>query len=82
MDRDNNKQSLRKGAVKSVGHQVADRITDDAVLRVIYEEEYRIKQLFRYSKMLARHAGRKTVQEEDVRLAYDLMRDMSPDEME
>lgn len=61
---------LAKSRVKAVGHEVHDRISDDAVLQVLAEEEFRMREVWETAEMLADHAGRHTIQEEDVRLAY------------
>lgn len=70
MDIDNRHQTLSKQSVKRIGHEVNDRITDDAVLRVIAEEEVRMEKIFRAAQVMARHAGRQTIKEDDVRQVY------------
>lgn len=69
---------LTKHNVEELGHETAPRISDDAILRVIAEEEPRIIEVFRRARMLAKHAGRKTVMEEDIRLVYSFMEDGEP----
>lgn len=64
---------LGKHNVKKIGHRVVGRIRDDAVTRVIYEEEKRIEKIFEEAQRLAQHAGRETVTEDDVRLAIYYM---------
>lgn len=65
--------TLPKNSTETLAHEVVDRVSDDAVLRVIAEEEPRIKEVFRRAQVLAEHAGRKTVREEDVRMVYQYM---------
>jgi len=67
---------LAKSRVKSVGHEVHDRISDDAVLQVLAEEEFRMIEVWETAERLASHAGRHTIQEEDIRLAYQLNDDL------
>lgn len=68
MDKNGRQFTLSKGSVKTIGHEFTDRITDDAVLRVLAHEEERIKKVFRLAEIMAKHAGRKTIKEEDIRL--------------
>lgn len=63
---------LSKNNLKNIGHEVNDRIRDDAVIYMAVEEQERMKEVWRNAKLLARHAGRQTIKEEDVRLAYKL----------
>lgn len=63
---------LSKGNLKSIGHEVNDRITDDAVIHMSVVQQEHMKEVWRTAKVLARHAGRQTIKEEDVRLAYRL----------
>lgn len=68
--------TLAKGRVKSIGHERHDRISDDAALQVLAEEEQRIREVWDTAAQLAEHAGRHTIQEKDVRLAYTLNSDL------
>lgn len=70
---DGHELTLTKGRVRTLGQERADRISEDAILRVIYEEEQRIRQVFQMARELADHAGRATVQEDDIRLAFKYM---------
>lgn len=70
MEKKNKDFQLQKGSVKKIGHRVSGRVSDDAVLRVIMEEEERMMDVFVVAKELASHAGRETITEDDVRLAY------------
>lgn len=72
MDQQGGEFRLSKHGIKEIGHEYNDRITDDAVLRVMMEEEERIKKIFRLSQVIARQAGRKTIKEQDVRTVYQI----------
>jgi histone H3/H4 len=72
-NKDGNDYQITKHNVESLAHDMVDRVSDDAVLRVMAEEEPRIKEVFRRAQILAQHAGRKTVREEDVRMVYSYM---------
>lgn len=76
MDKDGKELELSMNGVKRIGHEHSDRIRDDAVLRVMYEEQNRISKVFRAAKVIAESAGRKTVIEEDVRIVYQLMEEL------
>lgn len=76
MDKNGNDVRLSKGAVKSIGHEFSDRITGEAVLRVIDEEEYRMRKVFQLASMVASHAGRETVKEDDVRMVYTFIEEV------
>jgi histone H3/H4 len=66
MDENAIDQQLTVHNIKAIGHEFNDRITDDAATRVAMEEEKRIQKIFRLATVMARHAGRKTVREEDI----------------
>lgn len=70
-----NDVQLSKHNVEEISHEVADRITDKALVHLMYNEEHRIKDIMRNAKTLSKHAGRKTVQEEDIRLALEYYED-------
>lgn len=70
MDKDGNELYLTTGNVKSIGHKHNERITEDAVRRVAMREESRMDKIFRLAKVMARHAGRKTIKEEDIEKVY------------
>lgn len=70
MDENGSDQQLTIHNVKEIGHEYNERITDDAAIRVAMEEQERIEKIFRLAKVMARHSGRKTVKEEDVRKVY------------
>lgn len=64
---------LSKSQVKRIGDEaIGSRISGDAAKRIAFEEEERIKKIYRLAEMVAQNAGRKTVQEEDVRLVYTM----------
>lgn len=64
---------LGKRSVKNIAHEVADRVTDDAALRVMYQEEKRIKEKFRLARIVAKRAGRETVREDDLRVVEHIL---------
>lgn len=64
---------LGKRSVKNIGHEVCDRITDDAAIRVAYEEEKRIKEMFRLANIVSKRAGRQTVREDDIRVVKQIL---------
>lgn len=66
--------SLSKRGTESIAHEHVDRVTDDAVLRVMEELEVEAHDIFKEAKMAARHAGRKTVKEDDIRLVLKFRR--------
>lgn len=65
--------TLQKGRIKSIGHEITGRISDDACLQVAMKEEVRIRRVFEKANQLANHADRKTIRDVDVILAYELM---------
>lgn len=67
---DGHRLQLSKGNVKRIMRSQTDRVSDDAALQVAHEEQDRIKRVTRLAIALAEHAGRKTVQEEDIRMVY------------
>lgn len=68
-----NDLGLGKTSVKNIAREVADRVSDDAVLRVMYQEENRIKEKFRLAKIVAKRAGRQTVREDDLRVVEQIL---------
>lgn len=64
---------VSKSGVRDMAHDVTDRVTDDACLRVALMEERRIKEIFRLSSIVAQRAGRKTVREEDVMAVLEIL---------
>lgn len=64
---------LSKNRVKGIGKRYSDRITDDAAVYVAYWLEKEAEDLWKVAKELSEHAGRKTVMEEDIRLAEKIM---------
>jgi histone H3/H4 len=49
----------------------AEKVTEDAVLRLEVEIEKLAEQMTERSRMYAQHAGRKTIKADDVRLIFD-----------
>jgi histone H3/H4 len=72
-DFDGTDLSLSAGNVRSCIHDVADRVSGDAVKRMAYQEEQRIKKKTRAAKVVANHAGRETVREEDIRVVESII---------
>jgi len=72
MDQNGNDQQFTVHNVKEIGHEFSERITTDAAIRVAMEEEQRVKKVFRMAKVVAKHAGRKTIKEEDVQIVYQM----------
>jgi len=72
MDENGNDLQLTIHNVKDIGHEFNDRITDDAVKRVAMVEQDRMQKIFRLAKVMARHAGRKTIKEDDIRKVYQM----------
>ena len=66
-----NDVQLSKHNTEKIAHEVAPRVTDKALIHLMYNEEHRMKDIMNTARTLAKHAGRKTVQEEDVRLALE-----------
>ena len=71
-DKSGHQLKLSVNKVKAVGHQIHDRISDDAARQMAHSEEDRIKKKWRLAKVMAEHAGRQTIQEEDVRLVENM----------
>lgn len=61
--------------VKSIAHSATNngRVSKDAAIRVAYEEQQRIGEIFRLAEILAEKEGRKTVKEEDIRTVRQLL---------
>jgi histone H3/H4 len=57
---------LSKHAIREIGHESVDRISDDAALKIALYEERRIQEMVRLAYLVAQRAGRKTVREEDI----------------
>lgn len=72
MEHDGNEFNLSKRNVKNIFHEHSDRVSDDAVLRAIQNEETRIHKIARLSKQMAKHRGRETVTEDDVRMVLTM----------
>jgi histone H3/H4 len=72
MDQNGGDQQFTVHNVKEIGHEFSERITTDAATRVAMEEEERVKKVFRLAKVVARHAGRKTIKEEDILIVYQM----------
>lgn len=72
MDKEGKELQLTVHNIKEIGHEFNDRITDDAAKRVAYTEEERIKKTWRLAQTIARHAGRKTIKEEDIRIVEQI----------
>lgn len=74
MDLDGHQLKLSKGKVKSLGKEYSERISGDAAIVVAFSAERYIRKQWRLASELASHAGRQTVQEEDARLADEILR--------
>lgn len=74
-DKTGNDVQLSVRNVKKIAHGATsnERVTKDAAVRVALEEQKRMQELFRKAELLAQKEGRKTVKEEDVRVARQLM---------
>lgn len=72
-DRNGNDIQLSKGNVKSIIHEHAERVSDDAAIRMAYEAELDMHKRARAAKLVANGKGRKTVKEEDVVLVANIM---------
>ncbi len=68
-----NDLGLGKTSVKNIAHEVVDRVSDDAIMRVMYQEENRIKEKFRLAKIVASRAGRQTIREDDLRVVEQIL---------
>jgi histone H3/H4 len=70
-DEDGHDLYLPKGGIKNHGKETTGRrISDDAVLRVMMEEENSIAEVFQKAAEFAEHADRATIMERDIILAY------------
>jgi len=70
-DKDGHDLYLPKGSIKNHGKEkTGRRISDDAVLRVMMEEENSIADIFEKAAEFAEHADRATIMERDIMLAY------------
>lgn len=78
-DRDGNDIHLSKRNVKNILHEHADRVSDDAAIRMAYEAELNIHDRARAAKLVANSKGRKTVKEEDVVLVNNILDVMEDD---
>lgn len=65
-EKDGDDLQLSKHAIRQIGHESVDRISDDAALKVALYEERRIQEMMRLASLVAQRGGRKTVREEDV----------------
>lgn len=74
MDLDGHELQLSKGKVKSIGKEYNERISGDAAVVVAFSAERHARKVWRLASELASHAGRQTVQEEDARLADEILR--------
>jgi len=72
MDKNGKELQLTVHNLKAIGHNYNERITDDAAKRMAYQAEERIQKKWRLAKVVARHAGRKTIKEEDVRVVEQM----------
>lgn len=65
---------LTKHNVKRIAHRATkhQRISDDAILRVIHEEENRMEEIFSAAESIAEHAGRHGIKEEDIMMVYKI----------
>lgn len=68
-----NDVELAKNTLERLARRNNDRVAQGAVLRVAFEEERRITEVFRLAGLVAQRAGRKTVREEDVMVVYEIM---------
>lgn len=66
---------LSTRVIKEIGHDstTEGRISQDAAIRIAYQEQERIGELLRLAEVLAKKEGRKTVKEEDVRTVQQLL---------
>jgi len=78
-DHTGNDIHLSKRNVKSVMHEHADRVSDDAAIRMAYEAELRIHDKARAAKLIANSRGRETIKEEDVVLVNNILDVMEDD---
>lgn len=73
MEDNANELNLSQKGVKNIAYRYTDRVTADAVKRVMYEEENKIDTIFESAKRIAENAGRETVKEDDIRIVYHIM---------
>lgn len=73
-----NDLALGKRSIKNIAYEVTDRVSDDAALRVAYQEEKRIKEKFRLASIIASRSGRKTVREDDLRIVETILESELP----
>lgn len=73
MDKDGKELNLSMRGIKRISHEHTDRITDDAIKRIAYEEEERVHRLIRAAKHVASAAGRETIKEDDLLVVYNIM---------
>lgn len=78
-DRNGNDINLSKRNVKSIVHEHADRVSDDAAIRMAYEAELELHDKARAAKLVANSRGRQTVKEEDVVLVNNIIDVMGDD---
>lgn len=67
--------SFNVNAITRMAHESTKngRISKDAAILVAHQEELRIKEKFRLAEIIAESAGRKTVQEGDVRIVNTML---------
>lgn len=74
MDTDAHELTLTKSSVKRlVKDETGDRVTGDAIRRVMLIEERRMRRLARAAKAVKDESGRATIQEGDVLTAERLL---------
>jgi len=64
---------LSKRQVRNISHEVVDRISDEALLRIAFQEQRRIKKKVELAKQVAEREGRKTVREEDLMVVDNIL---------
>jgi len=65
---------ITKKSIKKLGRQVGvNRMTDDAAVRVAYQYETTIRTRLKMAQMIAEHAGRETIKEQDLMLVDRLI---------
>lgn len=72
-DHTGNDIHLSKRNVKDIVHEHADRVSDDAAIRMAYDAELEIHDKARAAKLIANSRGRETVKEEDVVLVNNIL---------
>lgn len=68
-----NDVELPKKTIERLARRNNDRVAQGAILRVAFEEENRITEIFRLAGLVAKRAGRQTVREEDIMVVYEIM---------